>query len=690
MFSASPTMLRSDTIVSFACFLLLLCLLLTSTVAEAAATASGYSIVLASAPGEKLNWELRNSHLFKGHTAYVEQTIIKGAPWERLCMGFFSQRKQADSLLSEVQKIYPGAWTKKASEKNIARIISNPASTTKAIASKPKISSKAKQPVLPGSASLNEKQLDSLMQRAKTDFKGKKYNSSIRYLNALVAAGDHKYSQEALELLGLARQRNGQKTHAVNTYEKYLRLYPDTDGANRVRQRLDGLLTADSAPRKKTLMTKTEENGAVTTSGSLTQFYQNNKASVDGTGTIETLSQLITYLDLTTIHRTTNFDHRYQFTSDHIYDFIDSDDDSEFRFIDTYYELSYRQTGSSGRIGRQRLQVGGILKRYDGLSLGYQFTPDMRLNFIGGFPVDVDNKSSINDHKSFYGFTFETGTFLDHWSMNLFYFDQTNDGLTDKNSIGTELHYRDRNKLLYSLVDYDLFYDELNILQINSSIFFDHGRTAYVNALMRKSPLLTTSNALIGRQEQSIEELKNVLNIEQIYQLARDRTANSETLTIGGSQPLSEKFQIIADITFAHEDDTVASGGVAATSDTGTDYFFSTQLVANNLIMKADTNIFGVRYYDTYLSDVTSFIVNSRFPVTRTWRINPRLQYDIRDLKDGRSQTKLRAILRTDYRYQNKARFDFEIGYDEIDDEADNQLLASNNLFFTLGYRWDF
>lgn len=222
-------------------------------------------------------------------------------------------------------------------------------------------------------------------------------------------------------------------------------------------------------------MTKEGESGSVTTSGSLAQFYQNNSASVGGAGTIETLSQLTTSLDLTTLQETTNFDHRYQFTSDHVYDFIDNDDESEFRFIDTYYEFSYRATGSSGRIGRQRLQVGGILKRYDGLSLGYQLTPDMRFNIMGGFPVDADNKSSINDHKSFYGVTFETGTFLEYWSMNLFYFDQTNDGLTDKNSIGTELHYRDSNKLLYGLVDYDLFYDEVNILQINSNIFLIMG-----------------------------------------------------------------------------------------------------------------------------------------------------------------------------------------------------------------------
>jgi len=114
-------------------------------------------------------------------------------------------------------------------------------------------------------------------------------------------------------------------------------------------------------------------------------------------------------------------------------------------------------------------------------------------------------------------------------------------------------------------------------------------------------------------------------------------------------------------------------------------------VVASNLMTKTDTNILGVRYYDTFASDVTSFVVNSRFSITRTWRVNPRLQYDIRDFNDGRSQKKLRAIFRTDYRYLNKAYFDFEIGYDEIsNDKTDAQFLASNNLFFTLGYRWNF
>ena len=675
---------------SFFSTILLLCQLLTPAATEAADNTSRYLIVIASAPGKNLKWEPNKSHLFDGYNLYVEQTIIKGSPWERLCLGFFSPRKDAESILGAIQQIHPGAWIQKVSTKNILTAVHNPTGSTATASTISTTQSKQKKTVAGSTSSLSEKQLDSLMQRAKTDFKNKKYSSSIRYLNAIVAAGENKYSPEAFELLGLVRQRKGQNTRAIDTYEKYLARYPDTEGSDRIRQRLAGLLTATSVSNKELRMSTLKEKKEVTTHGSLSQFYQHSRTSIDDVGDIDTLSQLYTFFDLTSLHRTRKFDHRYQFTADHAYDFIDSSDDSKFRFVEAYYDLSYNKTGTSGRIGRQRLLVGGILQRYDGLSVGYQFNSNLRLNILGGFPVNFNNKTSISKHQTFYGFTFETGTFLDHWYMNLFYFNQKNAGLTERNSIGTEVRYRDNKKSLFGLIDYDLFYDEINNLQLNGNLYFKHGHTAYMNVFLRQSPLLATSNALIGRQEQSIEELKKVLNIEQIYQLARDRTANSETISVGGSRPISERFQISADITFFHVDEIAASGGVSAIPDTGTDYYLSTQLVGSSLLMKNDTNVLGLRYYQTNPSNTISFIANSRFPLSRNWRINPRLQYDIKQLKNEESRKLLRAIFKTDYRYLNNVRFDFEIGYDKNSGENVGQLLGSNSLFFTLGYRWNF
>ena len=688
-----PEMLRQYLLTGLICTALLIIQLVVLSDVQAAGKSSSYVIVLASAPGTNLKWQPKTSPLLEGRTVYVTRTTVKGKPYERLNLGFFSSRQAAVLVLNDVEKLYRGAWLREVGAGEI-KAASNSALVVPVskIPSSKKTTTTKKQTQAGNKSSLTDKQLDSLMQRAKNDFKKQDFTQAIRYLTAIIAAGDHKYSSEALELLGLSRQRKGQNAHAAAIYKEYLEKYPEGEGAIRVQQRLSGLLTSTQAPREKIhLEDEKEEKGIMTTYGSFSQYYRKDIAEVDGIdGTITNLSQLITFLDLNTTYQTANFDQNFRFSADDTYDFLDEDEKNSFRFIEAFYDLSSSKSGTSGRFGRQALRIGGILKRFDGISAGYQFTPNMRLNALAGYPVDIDNKTSINQHKSFYGFIFETGTFLQNWDMNLFFFDQDIDGLDDRTSTGTEVRYNDRTKSIFGMIDYDLNFNEINILQLNANLLFDRGRTAYMNAFLRKAPVLATSNALIGQTAESIEELQQTLSIEQIYQLARDRTADSATITLGGSQPISEKFQANADITFSKVDGTEASGGVPATPSTGTDYFISAQIVGNNLILRRDTGVLGIRYLDTELSDTWAFIANTRFPISRDWRINPRLQYDIRTSSDGRTQNKLRALLRTDYRYLNKVRFDFEIGFDDTSEDINGQSLGNSNLFFMLGYRWDF
>ncbi len=687
-----PKMLRQPSITCLIFIALIIIQFIALSDVHAASNSSPYVIVLASAPGTDLKWQPKKSKLLEGRTVYVTRTTVKGKPWERLNLGFFSSRQKAVLVLNDIQNIYPGAWLRQASTGEI-KAASNKALVVPVskISAPVKTTTAKKKSIASNKSTLTDKQLDSLMQRAKTDFKKQDYSQAIRYLTAIITAGDHKYSMEAFELLGLSRQRKGQNAHAAAIYKDYLEKYPTSEDAIRVKQRLSGLITSTQAPRDKINMEADGEKGRMTTYGSFSQFYRSDTAETDDTdGSIRTLSQLITFLDLNTTYQTSGFDQNFRFSADDTYDFLDDDESNSFRFIEMFYDLSSRKSGTSGRVGRQALRIGGILNRFDGISAGYQLTPEMRLNALAGYPVDIDNKTSINKHKTFYGFIFETGTFLEHWDMNLFYFDQDIDGVDDRTSTGTEVRYNDNTKSLFGMIDYDLTFKEVNILQLNANLLFDRGRAAYMNAFLRKTPVLATSNALIGRPESSIEELMETLNIEQIYQLARDRTADSATITFGGSQPISEKFQANADITFSKVGGTEASGGVPATPSTGTDYFFSTQIVGNNLILKRDTGVLGFRYLDTKLSDTYSLIANTRIPVSRNWRINPRLQFDIRKSSDGRTQNKIRALVRTDYRYLNKVRFDFEVGYDDTSEEMNGQSLGTNNLFFLLGYRWDF
>ena len=655
---------------------------------------SKYAIVLASAPGSDVKWTLRGNGLFQGRTLYATTTTIKGKPWERLNLGFFDSREKAVLVLNDVQAFYPGAWLRQASAREIKAAKSKALAVPTVKTAPAELSASAMNKAATSNKSnLTDKQLDSLMQRAKTEFKKKNYTQAVRYFTAIIEAGEHQYSSEALELLGLSRQRKGQNAHAAAIYQQYLEKYPDSEGAVRVNQRLTGLMTSTQKPREKIhLEAEATESPAKTTSyGSFSQFYRRDVAESDDLdGSLTTLSQLITFLDVTTTVQTTRLDHNFRFTADDTYDFLDEEDSNSFRFIEVFYDLSSNRTGTSARLGRQALRIGGILRRFDGLSAGYQFTPGIRLNALAGYPVGIDNKTSINQHETFYGFTFETGTFLRFWDMNLFYFDSDIDGLDNRTSIGTEVRFNSNTMTLFGMVDYDLEFEDINILQFNGNLFLPRGRTAYMNAFMRKTPILALSNALIGRQEGSIERLRENFNIEQIYQLAQDRTADSKTITFGASQPMTEKFSANADITFSSVDGTVASAGVPETPATGTDYFISAQIVGNNLILKRDTGVLGIRYLDTRLTNTYSFIANTRIPITRDWRINPRLQYDIRKSTDGGQQNKIRALIRTDYRYLNKARFDLEIGYDDTSEDNDGVSLGSNNLFISVGYRWDF
>ena len=127
---------------SLSTVILLLCTLLISWNTSAAAKNEIYSIVLSSAPGKNLKWNPQKSHLFEGRTVYVEKAIVKGSSWERLCLGFFSPRKDASSILKEVQQVYPGAWITKVSTKNILSTIYSPTGPTATASTQPATTSK--------------------------------------------------------------------------------------------------------------------------------------------------------------------------------------------------------------------------------------------------------------------------------------------------------------------------------------------------------------------------------------------------------------------------------------------------------------------------------------------------------------------------------------------------------------------
>jgi hypothetical protein len=343
------------------------------------------------------------------------------------------------------------------------------------------------------------------------------------------------------------------------------------------------------------------------------------------------------------------------------------------------------------RIGRQSRSTGGVLGRFDGLLLGLPLGKKFSLSAVGGFPVESSTDSFEGTDRYFYGLTLETEGFAEGWDANAFVIEQQVEGITDRRAVGGELRYFDSNRSFFSLVDYDIHYNELNIGQLLGNWTFADKTTVNMVADYRRSPILTSRNALVGQTASSIDDLQDSFTDSEIQDLARDRTATSKLATLGVSHPVNEQLQISGDITAYNLSGTSASGGVAAMEGTGTDFTYNLQLVGSNLVTQGDITIFGLRYTDTGDRDIYSLNFNTRYPVTSDFRVNPRFRMDYRDNQDdGTDQVTYRPSLLLDYRIKRRLRLEAEVGGEYSDRELVDGSEESNSYFINLGYRADF
>jgi len=283
------------------------------------------------------------------------------------------------------------------------------------------------------------------------------------------------------------------------------------------------------------------------------------------------------------------------------------------------------------------------------------------------------------------------GTFDEAWDTNLFAINQIADGITDRRAVGGEVRYFRPNRTAFGLVDYDVGYNELNIALLTGNWIFPDQTSINLSLDYRRSPILTTTNATQGQTAGSLAALLETLSEDEVRQLAKDRTATSKSVTVGVSRPLNTMFQANADVTAASLSGTTASGGVEASEGTGLELFYSAQLIGSSVIKEGDLAVLGLRYADTQNSHRYTVDINTRYPVTRDFRVNPRLRTDYRENKDDDgTQIAVKPSVRFDYYWTRTLLFELDLGAewtsDRINDDADNR----TGLFANIGSRIDF
>ncbi|RMH15711.1 MAG: hypothetical protein D6698_10810 [Gammaproteobacteria bacterium] len=635
---------------------------------------------------------------FQGGRLYITSKEQDNETLYFLKVGDYQTREIAEKVAAKIQKYYPGAFVtgKKGVVSKIAEAVKPVTRVAKPVSKvekgvKPRKPPRITKPVTrPKPTTPEGKRLDEMMKLARKALAKKHYQDAINFFEAILQAPNNQaYAQEAQELYGLARERNGQLAHAKAEYEKYLKLYPEGEGSERVRQRLLVLITQgeeipEEVDKKRRKVTKLSDI-PMKLFGGLSQFYRM-------TGSKD--SDLYTFMDLSTKNRVNGWDIRTQITGSHD-ETISGSASAETDLSELYVDVDNRVRNFAFKIGRQRLNNSGIFGRFDGVILSRYDLSDRKYNLLFGKPVDQASDIEFNKEKTFYGVSIDAPFFEDIVDLNGYFVNQTISGITDRRAAGVETNVFYDGLSMFSLLDYDISYNDLNIFLLSGNWNKSERFTLHLTYDLRQNPFLSTENALQNSTAATISELKQSLTEAQIRLLAENSTNLSKLYNAGASFSFAKKQTLRGDFTFTSEDiNQLPADGSISTSilpTTNNNYFYSLQWLSDDLFKKDDISILQLQYSDTDTAYTYRLTASSRLPMSPRFRVIPLFQLSYVNGKAGnQGGSTLRPEIRLEYRLHRNLIFELESNIDLLNNNPQVGTGNLENFFLNAGYRWIF
>lgn len=483
------------------------------------------------------------------------------------------------------------------------------------------------------------------------------FDEVIAELTVLRSSTDLAIRKFAQEYLGVARQRKGQIAFARAEYERFIAEFATEPEADRVKMRLGALLESALPERTQEVAAKqqaapsdkgevsgairfdyrsgrnTNNAGETTTSMSLASADVDLQAALDvGEGRYESRVSIGHYQDLLGFGKGTNDQVRY------LYARIEPGG---------HYDL---------RVGRQRARGSSVLGKFDGVEGRYQFDHGLAVSVYAGMPVERSRNALFSDARKFVGLSVDTADIWSSLNLRVHGLIQTIDGYVDRQTIGTELRYTGESVFAQGVVDYDVHFAEVNALLF--SVNGNYGRSNF-NASYdaRKSPFVSTRNALIGQSVDNIDSLVALLLTENdVENLALDRSQDSQYATLGFGMSLTPKMSLSSSLSWFSLAEGVASGGLEA-SPAYQQTQFEGRMNFSDFIFDHHNLVIGARFSSQNTMDAWSFFVSSHYRLMDHWKVVPRLRVDIRHNNNGSSQRNLAPELRVDYENGNHSLY---------------------------------
>jgi tetratricopeptide (TPR) repeat protein len=561
------------------------------------------------------------------------------------------------------------------------------------------VAEKGAQPVATTAAPDVERQAREAMEKVRSAFADNKWDDAINALNQLLILPPNSLSQQAQEMVGLARERSGQLAKAKAEYELYLKLYPDAEGAKRVKERLAMLeqRLAGAPAGARPASEPVEARAPVKTLfGSIAQYYYEGKTKSESAFNTPTtvdqasltsrdLAAIVTTVDANARYRSEQSDVRLVFRDTDSVSLIDRNP-SRNRLDAAYVDYRGLQNPYSLRLGRQIGTGGGIFGRFDGAIAGYKFTKNLRINANVGAPVDY----GLDSKRYFYGLNLDAENVFDNWSGNVYVIRQMVDGIHDRDAVGGEVRYFKNSNSLYSMVDYDTLFKQWNMVMIQGSVQTS-GRTNFTILLdQRKAPPLSTTNAVFGQPVTSVEALLRTNTEEQLRQKALAITSDVKQVLASVTTPVSAAWQICADYRLTNVGPLPAYNDIPATPGTGDIHAYSLQAIGSNVYSSRDINVFSGTWLQSPLFRGESLSYSNLTGIGPKWTLEPSLRwYTQRDDTDTKAN-RYTAVLRLTYALKANISLDGEYDVERSVTVTPVQQETAVHQFFYVGYRYSF
>jgi tetratricopeptide (TPR) repeat protein len=645
-------------------------------VSDAPQPAGSFAVNLASAREKFDDIAVAKAAALLRMPVYVSQREVEGTTWYRLRAGPFDSRREAEAVLRTARGSYPSAWLgidDEPQQQMLAEGELPPA---------PPVVQTARPAELRTDATL-----DRSLQAARTALAAKRLDQAIASLAQIVAAEDYVHRIDAAELLGLARERKGQLAQAKAVYEDFLRRYPDSPAAARIRQRLQTLRTASLPGRRGT----GGAEGAMGWSafGSASQIYRRDDSRLSSTAlsrNLTTQDALLTDVEGLLRRRGEQRDVTARTSFGYTKDLLKFGPGDQLRVSSAYVEVNDRELGLDARLGRQSRGMPGVAGAFDGLLGSWQWRDNLGFNAVAGLPVESTRRGPATD-RQFLGFAADWVNAGRSWDAALYALAQQYSGEVDRRSIGVESRYLRPGRTLVAMADYDLHFGELNNVTVLGTLITPSRWTFNADASRQRSPMLSIRNALIGQPTLVFDDLAQQFTPDEIDRLARDRSAMLTQYGLSAAHPLGVRAQWTLNLLSTQLSGTPASGGVEAIPGLGRDDSVSTELMWNGLLRAGDTHSLALRYQRGGTGNLLSAGLGSRLPIGSWLRLTSRLRVDRRTQQvDGSQEWIYVPSMRLDWQ-QGRSAVEFEAGA-----ELGRKQLASSDerrtrYFFSLGYR---